>query len=423
MELNEILEKLSIFGNDQPLPREALAEAVRQREAVTPYLLDALDKVYEGVQKEREEIWDDPAYDLSYYAFFLLSQFREKRAYPKVLRILTLDPEALDIVLGDLVTSTGDILYSTYDGELAPALAVISDAKLDPFARGAALSLLEGLYRDGRLPRETLDELLRGYLEALGEGEDDSVFGGTLVSMIADCDLYELAEDVREAFRQDKIDLLRLGDFDGFFDELYNESRRGDETKTIDDTASELSGWACFQRGPADEPSIQEILSWNVGRNDPCPCGSGKKFKKCCLPRKEAWELRMSRPAEPDWDRYPSLTRQGGRPGLLEFYSQEAIDMDRPVYQAMHMIRHPAHRSARERRRIDREAQELLWSAYEALRGKCGEQGLETPEDYDRVYRVHYDCGKWLTVLRDLLEEGGDARYQEVERFLGKGAK
>ena len=21
----------------------------------------------------------------------------------------------------------------------------------------------------------------------------------------------------------------------------------------------------------------------NVGRNDPCPCGSGKKFKKCCL--------------------------------------------------------------------------------------------------------------------------------------------
>ena len=20
-----------------------------------------------------------------------------------------------------------------------------------------------------------------------------------------------------------------------------------------------------------------------VGRNDPCPCGSGRKFKKCCL--------------------------------------------------------------------------------------------------------------------------------------------
>lgn len=22
-----------------------------------------------------------------------------------------------------------------------------------------------------------------------------------------------------------------------------------------------------------------------VGRNDPCPCGSGKKYKRCCLPK------------------------------------------------------------------------------------------------------------------------------------------
>jgi hypothetical protein len=25
-----------------------------------------------------------------------------------------------------------------------------------------------------------------------------------------------------------------------------------------------------------------------AGRNDPCPCGSGKKYKKCCLPKDEA---------------------------------------------------------------------------------------------------------------------------------------
>jgi len=25
-----------------------------------------------------------------------------------------------------------------------------------------------------------------------------------------------------------------------------------------------------------------------VGRNDPCPCGSGKKYKQCCLPIEEA---------------------------------------------------------------------------------------------------------------------------------------
>ncbi|MGN5267109.1 YchJ family metal-binding protein [Aeromonas dhakensis] len=26
----------------------------------------------------------------------------------------------------------------------------------------------------------------------------------------------------------------------------------------------------------------QDPAPLRVGRNDPCPCGSGKKFKKCC---------------------------------------------------------------------------------------------------------------------------------------------
>lgn len=24
-----------------------------------------------------------------------------------------------------------------------------------------------------------------------------------------------------------------------------------------------------------------------IGRNDPCPCGSGKKYKKCCLGKED----------------------------------------------------------------------------------------------------------------------------------------
>ena len=35
-----------------------------------------------------------------------------------------------------------------------------------------------------------------------------------------------------------------------------------------------------------------------IGRNDPCPCGSGKKYKKCCLAGDEA-AARAARPAPP----------------------------------------------------------------------------------------------------------------------------
>lgn len=27
----------------------------------------------------------------------------------------------------------------------------------------------------------------------------------------------------------------------------------------------------------------QKIREYNIGRNDKCPCGSGKKYKNCCL--------------------------------------------------------------------------------------------------------------------------------------------
>jgi uncharacterized protein YchJ len=31
------------------------------------------------------------------------------------------------------------------------------------------------------------------------------------------------------------------------------------------------------------EAGAQEVRQVKIGRNDPCPCGSGKKFKRCCI--------------------------------------------------------------------------------------------------------------------------------------------
>jgi len=36
--------------------------------------------------------------------------------------------------------------------------------------------------------------------------------------------------------------------------------------------------------GSGDGQAVQQVVRGGekVGRNDPCPCGSGKKYKKCC---------------------------------------------------------------------------------------------------------------------------------------------
>jgi preprotein translocase subunit SecA len=37
--------------------------------------------------------------------------------------------------------------------------------------------------------------------------------------------------------------------------------------------------------GPPEKAPTAPIVKTavKIGRNDPCPCGSGKKYKKCCL--------------------------------------------------------------------------------------------------------------------------------------------
>ena len=35
-----------------------------------------------------------------------------------------------------------------------------------------------------------------------------------------------------------------------------------------------------------DESSVKSDRMVKIGRNDPCPCGSGKKYKRCCMKKK-----------------------------------------------------------------------------------------------------------------------------------------
>ena len=42
-----------------------------------------------------------------------------------------------------------------------------------------------------------------------------------------------------------------------------------------------------YQKSLRQMAAAEEFSANRVGRNDPCPCGSGKKYKKCCLAQHE----------------------------------------------------------------------------------------------------------------------------------------
>lgn len=63
-----------------------------------------------------------------------------------------------------------------------------------------------------------------------------------------------------------------------------------------------------------------------IGRNDPCPCSSGRKYKKCCLPRDEA-EAAAHRPRE--------TARDTVLQKLVRFSNSAQFDQDHVIADAL----------------------------------------------------------------------------------------
>jgi uncharacterized protein YecA (UPF0149 family) len=56
-----------------------------------------------------------------------------------------------------------------------------------------------------------------------------------------------------------------------------------DRAETLDALPTILIAIRLFWRGQQGLPMPRRLArKINVGRNEPCPCGSGRKYKKCC---------------------------------------------------------------------------------------------------------------------------------------------
>jgi len=66
--------------------------------------------------------------------------------------------------------------------------------------------------------------------------------------------------------------------------EKFNDSEIEKIQQKISPAAREIHAYWLAQRKGDKSPALPiRRESPRVGRNDPCPCGSGKKYKKCCL--------------------------------------------------------------------------------------------------------------------------------------------
>ncbi len=65
-----------------------------------------------------------------------------------------------------------------------------------------------------------------------------------------------------------------------FLQELQAQGRLADG-RTLGRTVRAMRG--AYEARTTDSPEPFRRAGSRLGRNDPCPCGSGKKYKQCCL--------------------------------------------------------------------------------------------------------------------------------------------
>ena len=295
--MDGIVHELARAGD--ALPRDAMRRALDSWDEAAPPLLAVLEAFADG--RDRSE----DAAGAVFFALHLVAQARERRAFPAVCR-LARDPEALEAALVDVITSTlAAILIGTYDGRLEHLKALMEDGAADEVARAVAFDVLAYLTATGSVPRETTEAYLRELHGTMWPREMSFAWFGWQRA-VALLGLEELRPLVADAFERLFVDPTVMG-FEHFLEDLRSAQASPDPLSflagqgigPLEDAVAELSGWHAFSEegrresaalaadgafaegweGP--QPVVNPLRA--VGRNDPCPCGSGKKFNKCCL--------------------------------------------------------------------------------------------------------------------------------------------
>lgn len=184
---------------------------------------------------------------------------------------------------------------------------LIENEQINEYVRSGALEAFLVLENEGQVSRESVLEyftsLFHGRLQRV-----PSYAWNSLVCAVADLPAPELIDDIRQAYDEGLVDTMVAG-LDGLERDLKSPPRR-DRQPLITDAIDEMEWWASFHPddsqptklpklktpvppprdsdfapddiAPDDIAPLPFVREPKIGRNEACPCGSGKKYKKCC---------------------------------------------------------------------------------------------------------------------------------------------
>jgi SEC-C motif-containing protein/uncharacterized protein DUF1186 len=294
---------LAVLGESLSLPHRELALAIIYAEEIELGIVALLECA------GKAEL--DPASTrLLFRGLHILGGRQLPAGFPALVAFLRAPSERVEGLLGDAMEETlARIIAGMFDGNAEGLFALIADADADAIVRATALGALSFLCFDGKVDKPVVETFLRRFdrermapprdpawhawvmatamlgFSQLSEPALAAIADGRIPALLVDERFYRtvLAEALERPDDRERFETENLGYIEDILEALQVFSHRADdpvEEWSSDwpevDHAEELA-FSSAKPLPARNP-------WrDVGRNDPCPCGSGKKFKKCCL--------------------------------------------------------------------------------------------------------------------------------------------
>ena len=414
----------NITYSSKKFPEDAFRIISEEKEEAVPYLRAAIEKAV----CEKDDL--DEEYQLHFYALYLLGQFQERECFSQIMELASLPGEVLDYLIGDAITTgLSDILYNTYNGDLKLLKNAVKNPDIDEFARSGMLKVMGQLFLDGSLKKEEWQDFIRQIVYE--EDEIGDYIYTELAYMICECHLVEMLPEIRRLYEDNRVDEFGIGEYDSCVDMMF----RYDNTSicsTPIDAADMLRGWVMFQESPQskfEEKDIKNLMRTmeaeytqqsgksKIGRNDPCPCGSGKKYKKCCLNKpKSPVDLIESDQEKQKWlEEYPvsAREREEGRIYLEDFFDSESIEIDKLIYLALKHRPYPIWRKEPDEV-VENRTRVYLSEAFLKFAEKAEKENIKTLQAYNDKYAIHYQCEEWLESLLMLLKKSGDKAFHKT---------
>lgn len=299
------------FATADSVPRSVLlacAERFAQTRAVFHSLL---------ARAAGGETLEEPDATLLFRGLHILGAKRDTDSCKPLLKLLRRDPEDLYTMLGEFTTEIlPRIAAAVFDGDADTLLAAVTSPEIDEYGREALLRAACFLAWDGRIDRDRMQAFLeRFYRERLAPDADIAWVGW--IDAVALLGLRSLVPLVSSAWDEGRITpgIMEWSDFEADLAEAerapddigrFERARLGYVDDVLDATAwirhfehpeaplaaEPVMTAPAVERRPPKWPELPVMTNSteparnpmrHVGRNDPCPCGSGKKAKKCCL--------------------------------------------------------------------------------------------------------------------------------------------